>query len=417
MPIHPASVLARTLTSALGRGCAAHVDALRNMRPGLTPCRLADVRVPTWVGAVAGLDSPAERALRPPTRSNSASESPVPPLDGVLAGFDCRNNRLANLALAQDGFDAKVHAMVDRYGPTRVGLFLGTSTSGVRHAEHCYRKHFEGHTQGLGPDLRFDGTQSTFSLAAFVRRRLRLRGPAVVIATACSSGAKAFAAGHRSLVAGVCDVAVIGAVDTLCSTTLLGFSSLGLLAEHPCTPWGAERTGINIGEAAGFALIGLRPPKSRQTLLIGYGESSDAYHMTAPHPTGLGATLAMQAALDSAGLTAKQIDYISLHGTATPANDQAEDQAVAQLFGTSTPVSSTKGWTGHTLGASGAMEAVLSLLCLEAGLVPGTLNTEHIDPALTLRPQLRTEAGPIHHLLSNAFGFGGNNCSLLFARA
>jgi 3-oxoacyl-[acyl-carrier-protein] synthase-1 len=413
MPIQPASVVARTVTSALGRGCAANVDALWTMRPGLTPCTLDDVPVPTWVGAVAGLDG-----LRLDTHAarECADAAPVAPLTGSLADFDCRNNRLAQLALAQDDFDAQVQAAIEHHGPARIGLFLGTSTAGIRHSEHCYRLHFERGTPDLGPDLRFDTTLSNFSLAAFVRRRLGLRGPAMVIATACSSGAKAFAAAHRSLSAGVCDAAVVGAVDTLCATTLMGFNSLGLLAEHPCTPWGAGRTGISIGEAAGFALLSLAPPVSGRIGLLGYGESSDAHHITAPHPTGAGAKLAMEAALRSADMRPDQVDYISLHGTGTQANDQSEDHAVAQLFGNGAVVGSIKGWTGHTLGASGAVEAVLSMLCLEHGLVPGTLNTTTVDPDLMLHPQLQTEAKPIRHVLSNAFGFGGNNCSLLFGR-
>ena len=379
------------------------------MRPGLTRCSLDDVPVPTWVGVVAGLD--------PHPSGERSGPASVPPLAGPLAAFDCRNNRLAHLALSQDDFDAEVQAAVAHHGPARIGLFLGTSTAGIRHSEHCYRLHFERQTPDLGPDLRFDTTLSNFSLAAFVRRRLGLRGPAVVIATACSSGAKAFAAAHRSLVAGVCDAAVVGAVDTLCATTLMGFSSLGLLAEQPCRPWGLDRTGISIGEAAGFALISLEPTAAGRIGLLGYGESSDAHHMTAPHPTGLGARLAMQAALSSAGLRSEQIDYISLHGTGTPANDRSEDLAISQLFGDRVIASSTKGWTGHTLGASGAVEAALSMLCLEHGLVPGTLNTDTVDPDLTLRPQLRTEAKPIRYLLSNAFGFGGNNCSLVFGHS
>ena len=379
------------------------------MRPGLTRCSLDDVPVPTWVGVVAGLD--------PHPSGERSGPASVPPLAGPLAAFDCRNNRLAHLALSQDDFDAEVQAAVAHHGPARIGLFLGTSTAGIRHSEHCYRLHFERQTPDLGPDLRFDTTLSNFSLAAFVRRRLGLRGPAVVIATACSSGAKAFAAAHRSLVAGVCDAAVVGAVDTLCATTLMGFSSLGLLAEQPCTPWGLDRTGISIGEAAGFALISLEPTAAGRIGLLGYGESSDAHHMTAPHPTGLGARLAMQAALSSAGLRSEQIDYISLHGTGTPANDRSEDLAISQLFGDRVIASSTKGWTGHTLGASGAVEAALSMLCLEHGLVPGTLNTDTVDPDLTLRPQLRTDAKPIRYLLSNAFGFGGNNCSLVFGHS
>ncbi|WP_295405590.1 beta-ketoacyl-ACP synthase [uncultured Thiocystis sp.] len=395
MPIAPARVRAYTLTTALGQGCNHHIQALTDMRPGLRASTMNEAPVPAWVGIVDALDDTH--------------------LPADLAEFDCRNNRLAELTLTGDDFIAKVLAARDAWGPTRIGLFLGTSTSGIRHTEQCYRRHFEQGTPGLGDDLRFDSTHAYVSLADYCRRRLGLRGPACVISTACSSGAKTFAAAHRALTAGLCDAAMVGGVDTLCLTTIMGFHALGLLSPQPCTPWGQGRAGISVGEGAAFALLELTGA-GEDLALLGYGESTDAYHITSPHPDGIGAELAMRSALASAGLTAGEIDYINLHGTGTPANDLSEDRAVTAVFGAAPIASATKGWTGHTLGASGAVEAVLSLLCLQHGLLPGTLNTTTLDPALSVRPIRRSRRQPIMRALSNSFGFAGNNCALVFGR-
>jgi 3-oxoacyl-[acyl-carrier-protein] synthase-1 len=397
MPITPARIRAYTLTTALGHGCRPHLQALTEMRPGLRPWTPEEAPVPSWVGVVEGLDT-----VRLPAR---------------LAAFDCRNNRLAELALAGDGFAEQVEAARDRLGPSRIGLFLGTSTAGIRRTEQCYRRHFEEKTPGLGDDLRFDSTHAYVSLADYCRRRLGLGGPAMVISTACSSGAKTFAAAQRALSAGLCDAAVVGGVDTLCATTLLGFHSLGLLSPTPCTPWGQGRAGISLGEGAAFALLeGIGEADDDGLSLLGYGERTDAYHITSPHPEGEGAVSAMRAALDSAGLRADAIDYINLHGTGTPANDLSEDRAVARVFGDTAIAGATKGWTGHTLGASGAVEAVISLICLREGLIPGTLNTTTFDPALSTRLIRESTPRAIARVLSNAFGFAGNNCALVFGR-
>jgi 3-oxoacyl-[acyl-carrier-protein] synthase-1 len=208
----------------------------------------------------------------------------------------------------------------------------------------------------------------------------------------------------------------VGGVDSLCLTTLHGFNSLQLVGTDICRPADAERKGISIGEAAGFAIVTAsevqRATAIRGTLL-GYGESSDAHHMSAPHPEGLGAVNAMRAALVCAELSAGQIDYINLHGTGTPANDAAEDHAVSSVFGTQTPCSSTKGWTGHTLGAAGIIEAGLALLGMEHSLQPRSLNTRVSDPSFTSAILLTTRHAPTRRVLSNSFGFGGNNCSLI----
>ena len=393
-PIRPTGVRAFTLTTALGRGCDAHLDALLTMRSGLRPHSIEHVPVSTRVGEVAGLDLP---------------------LVGDCADFDCRNNRLAAAALAQDAFEGRVQLAAERLGPERIGVFVGTSTSGIRQTETCYHRYFRGGGGGLGDDLHFDHTHANYSLAAFCRHRLGLRGPALVISTACSSSAKTFAAAHRALAVGLCDAAVVGGADSLCETTLLGFHALGLLSGEQCAPWGKGRSGINIGEGAAFALLE-RDAEPGGPALLGFGESSDAYHMTRPHPDGAGAAAAMRAALAAAGIGPDQVDYLNLHGTGTPANDLSEDRAVASVFGQDLSVSATKGWTGHTLGACGAVEAALTLLTLEHGLVPATLGMFEPDPDLLLPVSPDNRRRRVNVALSNTFGFGGNNCSLVLGR-
>jgi 3-oxoacyl-[acyl-carrier-protein] synthase-1 len=257
-------------------------------------------------------------------------------------------------------------------------------------------------------------THNIASAVSFVRELLGLRGPALAISTACSSSAKVFAAAHRHMAVGLCDAALVGGVDSLCLTTLYGFNSLDLVSDQPCRPWDGERNGISIGEAAGFALLQPAEEDLSAPRLLGYGESSDAYHMSTPPPDGAGAASAMRQALERAGLAPEQIDYINLHGTATRSNDAAEDRAVSTLFGPRIPCSSSKGFTGHTLGAAGICEAVFSLLGLRHGLMPATLHSRRLDPELRARVLLQPQTGNLKRVISNSFGFGGNNCSLLF---
>ena len=223
--------------------------------------------------------------------------------------------------------------------------------------------------------------------------------------------------------AGLIDAAVVGGVDSLCLTTLYGFNSLGLVSEQPCRPYDAQRNGLSIGEAAAFALLERIPQHASENLsadavlLLGAGESSDAYHMSSPHPEGRGARMAMQEALNMAGLQPTDIDYINLHGTATQNNDAAEGCVVSAVFGSAIPCSSTKGATGHTLGAAGGLEAVICALALQHGLLPAGLNTQQIDPSFKLSYLLHNREQPVARVLSNSFGFGGTNCSLIFGRA
>jgi 3-oxoacyl-[acyl-carrier-protein] synthase-1 len=385
---------AYTMTSALGAGLGPTLQALREQRSGLQRKHWETVELNTCIGEVAGVDDTPVRA--------------------DLAPFDCRNNRLAQLGLEQDGFAQAVQAAIARHGKRRIGVFLGTSTSGILSAELAYRQRDAASGKFLQP-FDYLHTHNCYSVGDFVRSYFDLQGPAQVISTACSSGAKAFSAAQRMLACGVIDAAVVGGVDSLCLTTLYGFNSLQLVSQSPCRPYDAHRDGISIGEAAGFALVE-RASASHRIRVTGIGESSDAHHMSAPHPQGLGARAAMQAALTMAGLQPSDIGYINLHGTSTPSNDSAEDQAVTGLFGTNTPCSSTKGHTGHTLGAAGGVEAVICALALEHGILPGGCGTQEIDSRLHARYLLANESAPLQHALSNSFGFGGSNCSLVLTK-
>ena len=390
-----------TATSCLGRGLDATLDALRGQRGGLAPCDFERAALDTWIGAVEGVDAE--------------------PLRADLAAYACRNNRLAQLGLAQDGFAEHVEAAIARYGAERVGVFVGTSTSGILETEHAYRRR-DPQTGALPAGFHYAQTHNPYSIAAFVRAYFALRGPAMAVSSACSSGAKVFGSARRMIEAGLIDAAVVGGVDSLCLTTLYGFNSLELLSREPCKPFDVARNGISIGEAAAFALVE-RVPEARETLdehavlLLGVGESSDAHHMSSPHPEGLGARAAIEQALATAGVAPAEIGYINLHGTATPSNDAAESRAVRALFETDTPCSSTKGATGHTLGAAGALEAVVAALALRHRFVPAGVNTTQPDPALGLNYVLQSRDTDLRTVLSNSFGFGGTNCSLIFGRA
>lgn len=393
--MEPLHITAYTTTSALGCGNSAMIEALQSGKSGLSPLDFSPADLQTYVGFVEGLEN-----------------EPLPP---TLAEFECRNNRLAQLALQQDGFEQQVAALRERHDASRIALLMGTSTSGILNTEMAYYgRNEEGQ---LPADFDFAHSHQLSSLIDFLRHVLKLEGPGFTVSTACSSSAKVFADAWRLINAGLCDAAVVGGVDSLCLTTLYGFNSLELVSPDPCRPADSRRNGISIGEAAGFAIIERAPRGDDCATLLGFGESSDAYHMSTPHPEGLGAVQAMQSALQRAGLDSSDIDYINLHGTATPSNDRSEDRAITTVFGPTMPCSSTKGWTGHTLGAAGITEAIVSMQCIKHGLMPVSLNTEQLDPDIQCGVLLQQREAPVKRVLSNSFGFGGSNCSLIFGGA
>ncbi len=387
-----------TATSCIGLGLNQTTTSLQQNYSGLAKCNFETVDLDTYIGEVAGVDS----VLMPKHLKN----------------FDCRNNRLAQLALEQDHFSDAVRIAIDKYGTDRIGVFVGTSTSGILQTELAYRK-LDPNTGFLPDDFHYSGTHNTFSVADFTRQYFDLTGPAVAVSSACSSSAKVFCSAQRMMKVGLIDAAIVGGVDSLCLTTLYGFHSLELTASNACRPYDADRDGISISEAGAFALLEHAPDNlnSNDILFLGGGESSDAYHMSSPHPEGLGASLAMQAALDSAGLKAEDIDYINLHGTATQSNDAAEGLAVERIFGRKVPCSSTKGATGHALGAAGALEAAICAITLQNNFMPASLNTQQLDPNIHIDYLLKSRENKVSHVMSNSFGFGGTNCSLIFGKA
>jgi 3-oxoacyl-[acyl-carrier-protein] synthase I len=387
------AVIRYTGVNCLGRGVDAWWKELRTRSSGLTRCAFEDVRLSTWIGEVSGLED--ER------------------LPEHLRAFDCRNNRLAQAGLAADGFADAVATARERYGPARIAVVMGTSTSGILSAERAYQRR-DSKTGTLPADFQYAGTQNNFSLAAFVRNRLQLTGPAHVISTACSSSAKVFASAARMIECGLADAAVVGGADSLCMTTLYGFNALELLSPDPCRPFDRHRSGISIGEGAAFALLARDP--LAEIVLAGWGESADAYHMSTPHPEGLGARLAMARALASANLDRSDIGYVNAHGTASRTNDPAEGQAIAAVFGPELACSATKGATGHLLGTAGITEAIIVMLALSHGFLPGTANTQTVDASAGCRILVEGERSDARFALTNSFGFGGNNCSLVFGR-
>ncbi len=390
----PLDIAACSVVCATGYGQPALLAALLARRGALRPNDFTAQPLPTWIGRVPDLES-------------AAWDLPAP-----LSPWACRNNRLAWAGLTTDGFMGAVASAVARYGAGRIALVMGTSTAAIDATEAFYR-HLDdpggGPSQLLQPQLH-----TPHSIGDFVQRALGLGGPCFTIATACSSSAKVFCQAERLMRLGLCDAVVVGGVDSLCNSVLYGFGSLELLSPDPCRPFAVDRRGLNIVEAAAFLL--LERGERSELKLLGYGESSDAHHMSAPHPEGLGARLAVEQALSRAGREPRDIQYINLHGTATPRNDEVEAQVVASLFPAATRASSTKGWTGHTLGAAGALEAVITLLALRTGLVPGTLNTTQLDAHCGPQIRLDNADADMHCALSNSFGFGGSNCVLLFGR-
>ena len=392
----PLAVTAYTATSALGLGLGAHLHALDKQRSGLRINDFGDAPLPCWIGRVNGLETAAV------------------PAD--YAKWDCRNNRLAWLGLNQDDFFAQVLAARERYGAARVALFLGTSTASIRATEEGYRR--VDPAGRMPADLSRPAIHTPHSLTAFVAAALGIEGPCLTISTACSSSAKVFASAERLMRLGIVDAAVVGGVDSLCDSVLFGFNSLELVSPDPCRPFDATRRGISIGEAAGFALLERIDANPKVSLrLLACGESSDAHHMSTPDPNGLGAELALRDALNRAKIDVTQVGYINLHGTASQKNDAMEAALVARLFPTTTRISSTKALTGHTLGAAGIVEAVITLLALREGFVPGNTGATTPDPACTAHFAWENENRPARIALSHSFGFGGSNACLAFGHA
>lgn len=384
-----------TASSAAGIGLLAMRESIASRRTGLRRNDLGGCDLDTWIGRVEGLES---------------VELP----DG-LEHLQSRNNQLAWLGLQQDHFLEKVNDLKSRVGADRIGVVIGTSTSSIGRTEEAYEQLLS--TEEMPEEYRQPQVHTLHSPGLFVSHVTGITGPSMTISTACSSSAKVFASATRWVQSGIVDAVLVGGVDSLCNSVLYGFNSLELIASDQCRPFDRRRNGINIGEACGYAMVareGILP--EARLCLAGYGESSDAYHMAQPHPEGRGAVIAIDLALKRAGLTADSIEYVNLHGTATPANDRIEGRVLAQRFDQQTMASSSKGWTGHALGAAGILESVITLEAISNGTVPGTLNCEEMDPEIEFQVITDNVNAEVRYALSNSFGFGGNNAALIFGQ-
>ena len=393
LPVTACSVL-----SACGCGTRSLHEALLTGEHRLQRCELIDLEFPAYVGEI------------PTVR--------LPQLDARLAAFSTRNTRIALAVLDQeeDGVRAAVQRAVARYGAERVGVIIGTSTSGIYETEAAYT--WREQHQALPADFSFVNRHIWSATARFLQQELHLEGPCYAVSTACSSSSKTLASAQRLIVNGVCDAVLTGGVDSLCHMTLHGFKSLDIMSAKPCTPLDRDRCGISLGEAGGLLLLERpQPDHAGCVQLLGCGESSDAYHMTAPHPEGRGAIAAMQQALAQAGLAASDIDYVNLHATGTLLNDRAEMAAMAGVFAADMCCSGTKGLTGHTLGAAGAVESIVTWLSLKHGFMPGTCGLQQVDEAFAcnvLKDSMNDVS--VRIAMNNNFGFGGNNTSLILGR-
>ncbi len=335
----------------------------------------------------------------------------LPPVPTEFARHGSRSNRLLLAAFAQIAADYE--ASVAEFGRDRIGIVLGTSTSGIAEGERAVAEHARS---GILP-VEFAYEQMDIGdPAVFLAKYLGISGPAYTVSTACSSGAKALVSARNLIHAGICDAVVSGGVDTLCRLTIAGFTALESTTPELCQPLSRNRRGINIGEAAAlFILSARRTPVA----FLGAGESSDAYHISAPEPQGLGAEAAMRAALRDSGLVAADIGYLNLHATATPKNDAMESIAVARVFEAGVPVSGTKPLVGHALGASGALEAAFCWLSLADadGRLPPHVWDRQQDPALPALEVVvagqRFQGSAMRYAMSNSFAFGGNNVALV----
>jgi 3-oxoacyl-[acyl-carrier-protein] synthase-1 len=381
----PLPVTGYANVNALGATRAEILDALAAGRTGLLPPS-APLGFQTAVGEV--------RARLP--------DMPAP-----LHAWTTRMARMALLLVEQ--LDEPLRRARSRWRPERIAVLLGTSTAGAETTERAFQAYVR---DGALPDAYDFRKQHTYGAALHVVAELTgARGPAWTISTACTSSAKPLASAQRLIAADVIDAAVVGGIDTLCSLTLQGFHALQALDRRPCRPFSSERAGLSLGEGGVLAVVE-RAGEAR-VLVEGVGETSDAYHVSAPHPEGRGALAAMRGALEQAGCDPCEVDHVNAHGTGTQLNDVAEAAAIAALFGDEVPVVSTKGYTGHTLGAAGAIEFAFSACAIEEGWIPASLHADPIDPRVTVRVPRGTTRLNCRRVLSNSFAFGGSNVSVL----
>ncbi len=390
-------ITAYSACNGLGLDTRAVLDGLFAGRRGLSPAA-ASYGLSTWIGALP---------------------EQLPALDAALAAFDGRQARIAQLVTLP--LLPALDRAKRRWGAGRIGLILGTSTAGIATSELALASRRE---QGVLPEgYDFERQHTLYSTVEVVRALTGVGGPGYVVSTACSSSGKVFASAQRLLEAGIVDAVLVGGIDSACQMTVRGFASLEVLSAEPCRPFSTDRRGINIGEGGALLLLERGAPglEGVGVSLLGVGESADAYHMTTPHPEGLGARRAMARALVKGGVDPAEVDHINTHGTGTRKNDETESRAIRDLFGVGESgelpaglaVVATKGYTGHMLGAAGATEAVFVVASIERGVVPASVGADPVDPSLGVTLAAEASQRPTRRVLSNSLAFGGSNVSVL----
>jgi 3-oxoacyl-[acyl-carrier-protein] synthase I len=380
-------VLAQSIVTALGDTAESTISGLKNQVSGIRYESDVLDEVPCPVGNIS---------------------SPLHPLPENVAQFSNRCCRIAINTIRS--LDSEIESLKNRYPAHRLGIVCGTSASGTEATEAHWKP------DGNFP-FDYHNLHTFWSVARCIQAYTGFKGPAYTVSTACSSAANAMISSMHLIRSGMCDAVLTGGVDSLCKTTYHGFRSLQIMDHEACRPFDLNRKGLTLGEGAAFFVLGGEKASNDVYCprIVGAGSSSSAYHMTAPDPDGSGAILSMISALDSAGLQPSDIDYINLHGTGTPLNDVSEASAVLEVFGSHLPCSSTKGYTGHLLGASAAIESAICMLAMQHGFIPGNLNLETLDPDVKISIVQNTESTmSLKHVLSNSFAFGGNNTSLIF---
>jgi 3-oxoacyl-[acyl-carrier-protein] synthase-1 len=377
----PIPITAWSAVNALGRTTQEVLDALDRGRSGLGPSPIPTT-MPTVVGAVPGELAPLPERFR---------------------AYDCRLARLGVMAFAE--VEEAVARATSRWGAERVAIILGTSTGGLEETEQAYHSWLT--TGRVTETYDYERQHNFAAFGDLLAEMSGVRGPAYVVSTACSSSGKVAASAARLMNMGLADAVLVGGIDSLTRMTLQGFHSLGILSPTNCRPFGRDRDGINIGEGAAFFLM--ERGGDAPVHMLGCGESSDAYRMSSPEPTGRGAREAMERALAQAGMTPADVDHINAHGTATKLNDAAEALAIDAMFGARVPVSSTKGYTGHLLGAAGGTEVVFAIHAVTTGRMPATLGCDPLDPEVKIDVVREPRDGRVRRVLSNSFAFGGSN--------
>ena len=388
LPMEPLRVTGYSMLSALGTGRQHHLDALREGRSGLGAHPIA-LGFETAAGAV---------------------RQALPDLPAEMEPWSTRLAKMA-YALLQE-LEEPLRRARARWRPERIAVLLGTSTAGAETTEVAYKQFVEA---GKFPrDYDFQRQHTFGAVLKVVRQLAGVDGPSWMASTACTSSGKTFATAQRLIAAGAIDAAIVGGLDTLCTMTLTGFHALQALDSAPCRPFREDRNGISIGEGGAFALV--EREGDARVLIEGIGETSDAYHISAPHPEGLGAQAAMREALARAGRSAEDVDHVNAHGTGTRLNDSAEANAIHCVLGDHVPTVSTKAYTGHTLGAAAAIELAFAACAIEEGWIPPAIGAGPVDPKIQVMIPTERTTGDFRRVLSNSFAFGGNNVSLLVAR-